>query len=243
MNYSQYITSVVTLLDMDATLDDASSATPTTVDSFNNMITPSIAYAENRIQRQLDLENTYVTDLTGSFVSGTRNVTLPTSTGIFVVATQIFPIISGVKQLPLLPMSLEGLNMMYPSDTPLSSNSVPVYWAPYNQTSILVGPSPDLNYGLGVVGTQRLTPMSSTNISNFLSLYLPDVYLAASMVFWFGYQRDYGSQSDDPKAAQSWEQQYQLLISPALVEEKRKMFQSVGWSARLPSPVATPPQS
>lgn len=237
MNYSQYITSITTLLDMEATLVDASSATPTSVTGFNNMITPSIAYIENRIQRDLDLLNTYVTDLTGAFVSGTRNVTLPTSTGIFVVATQIFPIISGVKQLPLLPMSLEGLNMMYPSDTPLSSNSVPVYWAPYNQTSILVGPSPDLNYGLGVVGTQRMTPMSSTNVSNFLTLYLPDVYLAAGMSWWAGYQRDYGSQSDDPKLAMSWEAQYKSLITPSMIEENRKRFSSTGWSSRLPSPL------
>jgi hypothetical protein len=37
--------------------------------------------------------------------------------------------------------------------------------------------------------------------TTILSLYVPDLFVAAAMIFMAGYQKDFGSQSDDPQAA------------------------------------------
>ena len=51
---------------------------------------------------------------------------------------------------------------------------------------------------------------------------------AASAIFLMGYQRDFGAQSDDPAAAQSWENQYEKLLMGANAEEMRRKFAAPG---------------
>jgi len=82
--------------------------------------------------------------------------------------------------------------------------------------------------------------LSATNPTTFISLYLPDVFIMASMIYVSGYQRNFGRQSDDPAMAQSYENQYQTLLKGAAVEEARKKFESTGWTSQSPSPVASP---
>lgn len=57
-----------------------------------------------------------------------------------------------------------------------------------------------------------------------LTTYFPDLFIAASMIFATGYQRDFGAQADNPAQGQSWENQYDLLIKSAITEEARKKF-------------------
>jgi hypothetical protein len=84
----------------------------------------------------------------------------------------------------------------------------------------------------------RPSPLSFTNQTTFLSTYMPDLFLAASMVWGFGYQRDFGGQADDPATAQSWEHQYESLRIGIDVEEMRKKSASVSWSSYHPTPTA-----
>jgi hypothetical protein len=51
------------------------------------------------------------------------------------------------------------------------------------------------------------------------------------MVFLSGYKQNFGAQSDDPRSAVSWEQQYEKLMASASGEELRKKFSGMGWSA------------
>ena len=51
------------------------------------------------------------------------------------------------------------------------------------------------------------------------------------MVFASGYQKNFGSQSDDPKMAMSWEDQYQKLMASANAEELRKKWAGPGWTS------------
>jgi hypothetical protein len=76
-----------------------------------------------------------------------------------------------------------------------------------------------------------------------LSQYLPDVFLAAAMVFASGYQKNFSSMGDNPQQAVSWESHVQPLIESAKVEEIRKKFGSQGWSSKSPDPIATPPRT
>ena len=202
-----------------------------------------IDYAEQRMYRELDLLSTVVTDSTGSLTSGSRNFTLPTtSNGKFVTVQNINVITptgstttTGTRR-PLAPVDKSYLDSVWNSS---SGSTVPKNFAMIDQWNIIVGPWPDDAYKVEVVGTIRPNPLSSTNTTTFLTTYLPDAFIAASMVFASGYMRDFGSQSDNPQQAQSWEAQYEALIKSAGMEEVRKKFAGPGWTSL--SAIAVPP--
>jgi hypothetical protein len=112
------------------------------------------------------------------------------------------------------------------------------------------------SYTCTVTGTTTITiPLSSAlgnptsigvavngNNSNFISTYLPDMLIAASMIYVGGYQRNFSTTGADPQMPVNWEQQYQTLLKGATVEEYRKKFQSSAWGSQSPSPIATPPR-
>jgi len=205
-----------------------------------------IDYAEQRMYRELDLQVSRVVDATSALSSGIRNFTLPTAIGIYTVVEQINVITpvtafsSNGTRNPLTPITKEYLDFAWPIAT--ANTGVPVYYAPINNTTYVVGPSPDQAYHVEVIGTQRPAPLSASNSSTFLTQFLPDVFMAASMIFATAYQRDFGAQVDDPARAASWESQYTKLMQSANIEELRKRFLGPGWQAMQPSPIATPPR-
>jgi hypothetical protein len=89
----------------------------------------------------------------------------------------------------------------------------------------------------GVVSYASTTANTGTT---FISTYLPDMLIMASMVYISAYQRNFGRMSDDPAMAQSYEGQYQALLRGAVVEEYRKKFEASAWSSKSPAPPATP---
>lgn len=231
LNYSQYKTLIATL----AVVDEADPA-------FNTILPQMITYAENRICRELDFLFTS-TSITGyNIPAGSRSVTIPE--GTIVVSDQVNIITpagiinpdAGTRN-PCLPTTKEFLDAVYGSS---SYTGMPQYFVPFNDNLFLFGPYTDQSYYIEIIGTYRPASLSPTNTTTFISLYLPDVFTMASMIYISGYQRDFGRQSDDPQMAQSYESQYQLLLKGAMVEEARKKFEASGWSSQSPSPVATP---
>jgi hypothetical protein len=90
-----------------------------------------------------------------------------------------------------------------------------------------------------VFGTIRPTPLSASNTSTYLTAHLSDLFFAACMCSISGYQRDFGAQADDPKQAQSWENQYAMRLNSANREEMRRKYQSGDWTSESrPNPVA-----
>jgi hypothetical protein len=137
----------------------------------------------------------------------------------------------------LIPTTKEFLNSVYNSGT---DATIPIYFAPLSQNQLIFGPWPDNNYFLEIIGTIRPASLSSTNTTTYISLYLPDLFVMASMIYISAYQRNFGRMSDDPMMAQSYEQQYQALLKSAVVEEFRKKFEAGAWSSMSPAVVATP---
>src|SRR5262249_15446911 len=107
---------------------------------------------------------------------------------------------------------------------------------------INLGPTPDQVYGTEVVATTRPNALSASNSSTWLTMNVPELMTAACMVFLAGYMRDFGSQSDNPQMAQSWESQYGVLLKSMSVDSLRMKFQSDAWTSEIPNPVATPPR-
>jgi hypothetical protein len=201
----------------------------------------AIEYAELRMIRELDF-----LDLTGietaPILLGSRRVTFPP--GTWVVTEQMNLIMpagtgdpdSGVR-VPMLPTTKEFLDAVYGDS---SVRGVPLYYTPLDQNVFLVGPFANAGYTVEVTGTTRPLPLSSGNPATFISTYLPDVFVMASMVYISGYQRNFGKQADDPQMAMSYEAQYKTLMSGAMVEEARKKYEAAAWSSQAPAAVASP---
>lgn len=218
------------------------SVVPATDPNWLEILPSAIDYAELRIYRDLDLLQTTKRAYTYNCEADTMNTDIPL--GDFVTLQSINVITplgsanpSDGTRNPLIPTSLSYLQYAYPNST---GAGIPRYFAMIDQNSFALGPWPDEAYMLEIVGTYRPETLSSTNTQTFISEYLPDLFLMASMVFISGYQRNFGRQSDDPAMAQSYESQYQALLRGATVEEYRKKFAASGWTSISPSPVATP---
>ena len=231
LTYSQYVTQIATM-----------AVVAETNVNFQTILPQAITYAENRIYRDLDLLSTVKRSSIYSVSAGSRNMAVPAAD--FVTIQELNLILpagtasadAGTRQ-PLLPVTKEFLNVLYPS---VSGSGIPTYFAMIDQSNMILGPWAASTYYVEVTGTYRPDSLSSTNTSTFISLYLPDLFVMASMIYVSAYQRNFGRQSDDPSMAQSYESQYKALLSSATLEEMRKKFESAGW-ASMSLPVAASP--
>jgi hypothetical protein len=210
--------------------------------NWQTILVTIIDDAEQRIYRELDLINTIVRDTSGSLTANSRNFTLPQLLGRFVTVKGLNLFTTpGAGRTQIRPMSLHALDFLYPSETAATTPSYPEYFAPVTDQTFILGPAPDSAYGIEVIGTIRPNPLSATNPSTFLSLYLSDLFFAGAMVSAAGYMKNFGSQSDDPRQAVSWEQQYQFRIASASREELRRKYASGDWNSEsVPPPQASP---
>lgn len=229
MNWQENLRALAQLLG-DAAIEEDSD--------FTAVLPQAVIVAENMILRDLDLLSTVIEDDTGTVTQNRRRFVLPTGAGTFIVTEQILPIVDGVQQAPLLPTSRETIDAMWPAEQAPSNPSVPQYWAPLDQASVLVGPPPSENYSMLVRGTMRpasLDPKSAEG--TFISTQLSDLFLAAEMAFLRGQWQK------NVEGGATWSAEYEKRKNPAWIEECRKKLASAGWNARLPSPVATPAQT
>lgn len=241
-DYTDFINAISSALE--SPTNDPASANPFVDDQYNLWLPRAIEAAEQRIYRELDLMGTYISDDSGALTPNSRRFTLPTDVSAFIVVTQISVFNPAGQRNQLLPVSKEYLDAAWPNNASPFTPSVPEVWVPFDQASIFVGPAPDQAYGVEVTGTIRPEPLSSANTTTILSTYLPDLMIYASLLSFLGFQRDFGQMADDQGAqAITWESEYQKGFKSAAVEQFRAKFQSQGWGARLPSPVASPPQS
>lgn len=231
LTYSQYVTQIATMAVVEPT--DA---------AFQTILPQCITYAENRMYRELDFLFTSVANTSYSCTLGSRIIAVPT--GTFVVPEQINVITpAGVTnpdlgtRVPLLPTTKEFLDAVYGSGL---YTGTPKYFCPFDDYTFLVGPYPDSAYGVELVGTIRPDSLSATNTTTFISLYLPDLMIMASMIYISAYQRNFGRANDDPQMAITYESQYQALLKSAMMEENRKKFEAAAWSSQAPSTSATP---
>lgn len=210
--------------------------------NFNQVLPRMIDDAEQRIYRSIDLLSTVTRDTTVAFTPGLRTLALPTDVH-FIVVQKINAITpagttnpDGGTRNPLTQTTEEYLDNVWNSST---GSTVPTHVATLTDQTFLVGPWPDQNYTVEFIGTIRPSPLSPSNKTTFLTNYLPDLFIAASMVFGLGWQRDFGAQSDDPKAALSWDQKYADQFASANTEELKKKWAGGAWSAMGQASTAT----
>ena len=215
----------------------------TTDPNFLNILPQMITYSENRIYRDLDFLFTSIATTAYTLTVGSRAIVVPA--GTFVVPEQInvlTPVGASssdtATRYPLLPTTKEFLDAVYGS---YLYTAMPKYWCPFDDYNFLVGPYPDQAYTVEIVGTYRPASLSSTNTTTFISLYLPDLFIMASMIYIAAYQRNFSSAlGNDPQMPITYETQYQALLKSAMSEENRKKFEGAAWSSQSISTSATP---
>jgi len=233
LTYATYVQQIATM-----------AVVPVTDTNFTIIIPSMIDYAELRMQRDLDFLSTQISTTAYTFTGGSNTLTIPTSQ--FIVPQTFEVIDNSGNSTPLLPVGKEFIQNVYGSG---STQGLPQYFAVYggdtNTTgntsqNLIVGPTPNNSYAVRLTGTVRSAPLSATNTTTFISTYLPDLFIMASMIYISAFQRNFGRLNDDPSMAQTYESQYQALKTSALVEENRKKFEAAAWTSYSPAPVASP---
>ncbi len=238
MNYSEVLTSISTLC----------AISPTNVD-FLAIFPSAINDAEGRCYRDLNPLNLDVTDGSASTTANSRNFTLPTALCTFQIVTNVNLITpaatapdSGTRN-PLQPVSRAFLDLTYPSN---SSAGTPQFYCYSSQSTlssqpnIILGPWPNAIFRVEIIGKAQWTPLSASNTTTFLTNYLPDLFIAAMMVFMTGYMKNWGAQADDPKSGLSWESHYNTLLNGAGTWEARKRMGGASWTPLQLEPMAQP---
>lgn len=237
MNYAEFIDRASNLCVVDAADAD-----------FLAIMPACITYAEDRIFHDIDMVATETISATHIIPALTRTIPLPESEFLTVERVSIIvPPLTWLpdagRRKPLTPTSRDYLDLVYGS---VSGAGEPAYFAIRGggaDRTIIVGPWAGSSYGTEITGTQRAAPLSATNTETAVTRELPALFLAAAMVFLTGWQKNYGSQADDPKMAGSWEGQYQGLLAGARGDESRKRLEGAGWTSRTPAPAASIPRA
>src|SRR5438270_1045411 len=111
-NYTAYITALANLLVIPVADNNYTTVLPNIIDD-----------AEQRIYRELDLIGTLAADSSASVAINTRDFTLPSANGTFVVVERIniiTPVGSSLNagtRNPAMPVSKEILDYLYPSSS------------------------------------------------------------------------------------------------------------------------------
>lgn len=251
LSYNLYVTQIATMAVLQQTLVTSNDVVSSTDPNFQNIIPQMLNYAELRISRDVDF---LATQNQQQFSVAINNNQLPITPATDFVTLQTITVTDGSgNTTPLTPVSKSFLQNVYGSS---SAVGTPQYFAMFGgdlatggqaQQNVIFGPWTDGAYTFNVTGTTRQPTLYNYAVSGqadttytFISQNLPDLLLMASMIYLSAYQRNFGRESDDPQMAQSYENQYQLLLKGAIVEESRKKFQADGWTSYSPSPVATP---
>lgn len=103
-----------------------------------------------------------------------------------------------------------------------TSTGIPRYWAEPTAGTLLLAPSPDVTYAAELLYHLRPAALSATMQTSVLSLAAPDLLFYAVMVALQGYLKNFSAQSDDAKAAMSWNGMYAAVLPSVQREEGRR---------------------
>ena len=142
--------------------------------AFADQIPTFISLAENRLATEMKQQGFQ------SVVSGTLPLTASLAKPSFWKETISFYYTDATgERKPLLLRALEYVRNYWPNT---SVQDEPKFYADYNATHFLLGPTPVAAYDFELVYYARLQPLSDTNTSNWLTLNAPQALFAAIMV-------------------------------------------------------------
>jgi hypothetical protein len=227
-----------------AALEQAPSPYTVLPDDFSTLYTQAITYAEGRIYRDIVALAARAVDTSLVTVSGQRVIDLGLIAPNPIIVPEGFALMTpaGTGWLtgtmrPFEMATLDLIDQFWPTPSvgmdPGEADRVGRYWALQDNRTLVFAPTPDGAYTAVVTGLFQPTSLSSTVTSTYLSATYPDLLTAACMVFLEGaLNRNFSAQADDPRAAVSWNGQYETLMEGAKMEEARRR----GLTPDQPSP-------
>lgn len=221
---------------------------------LQGILNQTLNYAELRIQRDIDFlqarsANTY------TLTPGNNLLAIPINDFLMLETFEITQNSGAtvVNSTPLVAVSKEFIQNCYAG---AASAGTPQYFAMYGDTfgdgadsfvNVLLGPPPNYAYPVRVTGVIRLPSLAQFNTAGpadtsytYISQFMPDMLMMASMIYISAFQRNFGLASSDAQSGMTFEKQYQALRLGAISEENRKKFQASGWSSYSTPTAATP---
>ena len=218
-------------------------------------ITPMIFnYAERRISRDVNLLAN-MTSNTYTLTAGQPVFSLSPSDFLTIQTCEICQSNNGqvVIATPLIPVSKEFIQNCYSG---IASAGQPKYYAMYGDnfgdeqdtaTNILFGPAPSFGFSLRITGTAsqpslyvNATAGAADTQYTYISAWMPDLLMSASMIYISAFQRNFSAASADVEMAMTWEKQYQMQRLGAIAEEDRRRQQGSAWTSYGTPTSATP---
>jgi len=241
LNYNDLVTQVSSAIVVDSTNAAFLTALPNW-----------IAYAENRLYRELDLLDANIRDGSASCTPNSRNFNLPVSVGTFLILDSLNVITpastapdSGTRN-PLVFVSQAVLDWTWPSVTGATVPTMAAYisqntYLSPSQTQVLLGPWPDQAYRIECCGKFQPTPISASNLSSWLTDNLWDLMFAATMIAASSWTMNFGAAgTDNPQLANTWEAMYQQLMQSGTAWAARARLAGASWSSKALEPTAQP---
>lgn len=239
LTWNTYVQQIATMMVVQTT---TTNGVVVGVDPDTNTVMPqALQYAELRVQRDLDLLSAR-TSRSYTLTAGSNQLVLSASD---FVAVETMMVNNGINTTPVLPSSLEFIQNVYGD---ASSTGVPAYFAMYGgdlssggSTSnyIQYGPYSPSAYSATITGMVRLASLYSFATSalagtgvTWMSSYVPDLLIQASMIYISEFQRNFSAVSNDPQMPGIYEQQYEALLGGAKAENSRSKFEASAWSSK-----------
>jgi len=167
-----------------------------------------IEYAEKRIYRSVDLDETHKED-TAAMVAGTATVTVPTGT-IVILSVQLIQ--SNVRTF-LLPKDPSFIDDYTGNRV---TQGTPLYYAKSDDATILLAPTPDTSDTLAFRITYRPTQLASGQTTTWLSLNAPDLLFYSCMLELLTFQKA------EQDMIQEYRGKYEQAVKEVLMEENAR---------------------
>jgi hypothetical protein len=224
MTYDEIVSQLKTLLTVE--LNDADA-------NFTRIIPGMFLYADGRIYRELGFLAKKITQ-PATLTALNREFSLPPNVRVLRAINLMTPagaVSFTSKRIPLERISVEALDFFWPDAS--FNPSAPQKYAVLGLSTpaplpgvdvsyqVRLMPTPDKPYSVELLGDIRPDPLAPENPQTFLSVFYPELFIAACMIFGSGYQRDFGAQAEDPAKAVSWEAQYTALRQGVMMEAMR----------------------
>ena len=194
--------------------------------TYDSLVADIISYLERTDQATIDKIPTFIM-LTEQIIAtelkflGNLNV----STSNMVVGQAIIPkparwrktvsmnvTINGQKK-PVLLRKYEYLREYWPNDTLIDE---PLYYCDYDYEHWLVAPTPNAAYDFEVLFYQRVQPLSSSNQTNWFTVYAPQALLYGSLLQAMPFLKN------DERTAM-WQQQYTAIMQTLKNEDVQRV--------------------
>lgn len=231
MTYSEYLTRIAILAGIDVTSVN-----------YLTMVPMFIQNSELRICRELDLlvSRARETSTFGSSIDPSLNALLQMPSDFVILRSLGYytPIATTTTFIPLDERDEGWIRDYWPSR---ATTGIPKYYCLLSNAQILIAPTPSSAFTVEAAGTTRPAQLAQ-GADSFISIWLPDLQIAASMVEVCGYLKNFGAQADDPKMSLAWEGRYQAIKGSASTEEGRKKFIEYADKSATSPPYATPTQ-